>query len=211
MKRLNFACYILLLTGLPHSQAKDAQIEARKIAEAAGLEAFDDVSRIAFTFNLKLPDREVSRSWDWNIAQSTVTNSDGVTYDPTAVGEAEKEMDSAFINDKYWLIFPFHLVWDSGTTITVEEEKIAAPISGELMHQLTIQYSEGGYTPGDAYDLLYDDDYVVREWIFRKGGAAEPSRITTWEGYVEHKGLQLATDHRGTDEFRIWFTDIKVE
>lgn len=211
MKIFRTACYLFLGAGVFFAHAQDPQNEARKIAEAAGLDAFDEVSRVAFTFNVKLPDREVSRSWDWNIAENTVTNGDGVTYDRGAVEEAKKEIDSAFINDKYWLIFPFHLVWDSGTTITVEPGKMAAPISGELMNQLTVQYSEGGYTPGDAYDLLYDDDYVVREWIFRKGGAPEPSRITAWEAYEDHKGLQIATDHRGPGDFRIWFTDITVE
>ena len=26
----------------------------------------------------------------------------------------QDEVDPAFINDQYWLLFPFHVVWDSG-------------------------------------------------------------------------------------------------
>ena len=31
--------------------------------------------------------------------------------------------------------------------------------------------SEGGYTPGDAYDIYFNEDYMIKEWTFRKGNS----------------------------------------
>ena len=48
------------------------------------------------------------------------------------------------------------------------------------MQKLTIVYGdEGGYTPGDAYDFYFGDDHIIKEWVFRKGNATEPSTMTT--------------------------------
>src|SRR2546430_12340267 len=29
----------------------------------------------------------------------------------------KEEVDPGFFNDQYWLLFPFHLVWDTGATV----------------------------------------------------------------------------------------------
>jgi len=81
------------------------------------------------------------------------------------------------------------------------------------MDVLTIVYdNKGGYTPGDAYDLYFDDDYIIREWVFRKANQAEPSMTTTWENYTAINGLKLALDHKTAEgNFNLYFTGIKVE
>lgn len=191
--------------GKAQSQALTANEACRKIAESHGIEAWPKVQEVRFTFSVQLPDRQVERRWRWLPGYQKVTlladdPADERTYQRSEqLSDMEKKLDAMFINDQYWLLFPFHLVWDTGFEAEWAPEA-EAPISGEPMHRLTVQYNaEDGYTPGDAYDLFVDDDFIVREWIYRKGGGEEPSRVTTWEGYEEVMGMKIATEHRAPE------------
>jgi hypothetical protein len=69
----------------------------------------------------------------------------------------------------------------------------------------------GGYTPGDAYDLFLDEGGRMVAWVFRKGGAPEPSLATTFEDWTRVGPLQIAADHRTADgSLRIRFADLGV-
>jgi len=81
------------------------------------------------------------------------------------------------------------------------------------MQKLTVTYNqEGGYTPGDAYDFYFTDDFKVHEWVFRRGNQEEPSLITTWEDYKEVGGLNLAQMHQNEDgSFKLYFTNLEAK
>lgn len=154
------------------------------------------------------------RSWSWKPKTGDVTMTQGdqiVQYNRAAIDSTSKKADHGFINDKFWLLAPFQLVWDEGTTITVQDTA-TAPISKKSSKKLTILYgSEGGYTPGDAYDFYYDDYFIVQEWVFRKGNSEQASLTTTFEGYQDFNDIRIATDHKdASGNFRLYFTDIKV-
>jgi hypothetical protein len=78
---------------------------------------------------------------------------------------------------------------------------------------LTIVYnSEGGYTPGDAYDFYFEDDGLIREWVFRKANQAEPSMTTTWENYNDYNGIIIATNHKKDEGiFNLFFDNIAIK
>ena len=119
--------------------------------------------------------------------------------------------DRAFINDKFWLLAPFQLVWD--TSATISETKMAeAPISKTELNLITLTYpNEGGYTPGDAYDIYYGNDYLIKEWVFRKGNSVEPSLTTTFENFKDYNGIKIATDHKMADgNWNLNFTDVNI-
>ena len=77
---------------------------------------------------------------------------------------------------------------------------------------ITILYdNKVGYTPGDAYDLYYDQNNTVREWTYRKENDSLPTMQTTFEDYQSYKGLNIATNHITLDgNTNIYFSDIKV-
>ncbi|RMB61003.1 hypothetical protein EAX61_05845 [Dokdonia sinensis] len=189
--------------------------EAEKIAMKNGFENWRDVKQIDFTFNVDRGGKNVAqRSWSWKPQSGDVTmiqGEDKVTYNRASIDSTSMRADQGFINDKFWLLAPYQLVWDEGTTIKVSDTA-TAPLSGNKTKMLTITYgSDGGYTPGDAYDFYYDDDYIVDEWVFRKGNSEEPSMMTTFEGYQEFQGLNIATEHKDKEgNFKLYFTDIKV-
>ena len=189
---------------------------ANNVADAYGIGNFDKVSTVAFTFNLEKDTMKMARNWVWNVKDNVVTLSsdkENVTYKrDTIQSAAMKEVDGKFINDQYWLMFPYHLVWDSAATITVKEN-VKSPLENADARMLTIQYKdEAGYTPGDAYDLYVNKDNMITEWAYRKSGAAEPTLATTWADTKDMNGLKLAMDHvNPATKFRIFFTGVDVK
>ncbi len=186
-----------------------------KIAGANGFENWTKVGTLKFTFNVDRDTTHFERNWIWNVRENTVTGislGDTVTYNRKAVDSTVTRVDAAFVNDKYWLLAPYQLVWDQNNFSFTHEDSIAAPISNTTMHKLTIVYGDdGGYTPGDAYDFYYGDDYIIKEWVFRKGNSPEPSSVTTWEGYKNVAGLNLSTMHTNADKtFALSFTNLEV-
>ena len=187
-----------------------------RIAKAHGFDSFSDVTELKYTFNVQRDTLLFGRSWQWEPQSGDIVYSrdeERIEFNQFSDMDDEmKRIDHRFINDKYWLLFPFQLVWDTDVSYIQEENK-PAPISGEVSHHVIVSYSaNGGYTPGDVYELFCDDDWIIREWIFRRGGEAEPSIICTWEGYQEMNGMMIATDHRNQDgSFRLFFTGLEVK
>lgn len=180
---------------------------AQKIANAHGFKNWKHVSEIQFTFNN-------NRHWSWSPKSDTVTlhtEKDSLSYNRKTIDSISLKADRAFINDKFWLLIPFQLVWDKSATIT-QPEKEQAPISKLTLNKITLTYpTEGGYTPGDAYDIYYGDDFIITEWVFRKGNKDKASLMNTFENYKNYNGLMLASDHKkeGSD-WNLTLTNIAV-
>lgn len=186
-----------------------------QVAYAHGFQNWKDVSEIQFTFNVDRDTVHFERTWIWKPKSNdvvAVSAKDTLYYNRKNMDSIAQKANGGFINDKYWLMAPFNLIWDKDNITYTHELEVAAPISQKPMQKLTIVYgTEGGYTPGDAYDFFFEDDFIVREWIFRRGNVAEPSTVTTWENYIEKNGLQLSTSHKNAEgNFKLHFTNIAV-
>ena len=197
------------------SDADKQLTTAETIAHKSGFENWERVSEINFTFNVDRGPSHFERSWSWKPKSDEVQliqGNDTVIYNRAAMDSLSRRTDASFINDKYWLLAPFNLVWDEGTTFS-EKQNVIAPISGDTLNQLTVVYgNDGGYTPGDAYDFFFGNDFVVKEWNFRKGNDSLPTMTNTWEDYKEFNGLKIATMHKDSiGDFRLYFTNISVK
>lgn len=212
MKNLFYILTIVLLS-LGCKQKEEFKIVepetsvAKKIANAHGFKNWKNVSIISFTFF-------GNRSWTWQPKSNNITlitKNDTISYNRMLMDSTLTKFDRGFINDKFWLLIPFQLVWDTGTTIS-EPVEAEAPISKALMNKITLTYSsEGGYTPGDAYDIYFDTDYIIREWAFRKGNKPEAGLINTFENYHDYNGIIMASDHKKAEgDWNLKLTDIKV-
>lgn len=213
--------FFIALTGCKTETKKEEKKEipektiAEKIAAAHGFENWKSVKEFAFTFNVDRDSFHIERSWAWKLKTNDVTaiiGSDTINYNRGAMDSIAKKANGYFINDRYWILAPFNLIWDANNYSQEHQQEEKAPISGKTMQKLTIVYAdEGGYTPGDAYDFYFGDDFIIREWVFRKANQPEPSMTTTWEDYVEIGGLQLGRDHRMAEgAFSLNFTNLKV-
>ncbi len=187
-----------------------------QVAHANGFEYWKKVNSIKFTFNVDRESSHFERTWLWKPKSNDVvfmTREDTIAYNRKMIDTVIAKTDGGFINDKFWMLAPYQLVWDS-TNYTFEHQSSAtAPISKMDMQKLTIVYAnEGGYTPGDAYDFYFEDDFLIKEWVFRKGNQEEPNMITSWEDYEDFNGLNIATMHKRADaDFKLYFTEIVVE
>jgi hypothetical protein len=212
---------LILFIGISCKQNKENQPEtkaltiAEKIANAHGFDNWKNVSKIEFTFNVDRDSSHFERSWSWKPKTNDViliSDKDTISYNRKSVDSLSLNADKGFINDKFWLLAPFQLMWDKSATIS-ESSLEEAPISNQKLNKITLTYpSDGGYTPGDAYDFYYGDDFLVKEWIYRKGNSKEPSMITSWENYEDFNGLKIALNHKKSEgNWNLYFSNIKVE
>lgn len=212
MKNLIYCCFtVLFLMGCKQkTETKVVEIElsdTEKIANAHGFQKWKHVSEIAFTFNGK-------RSWKWQPKTNDVTfiqDTIKVSYNRAKIDSTVTKIDPAFINDKFWLLIPFQLVWDESASIS-KTVKAEAPISKTEMNKITLLYAnEGGYTPGDAYDIYFGNDYMIKEWAFRKGNKPEAGLINTFENYQDFSDIKLASDHKkATGDWNLQLSNIEV-
>jgi len=208
------ACKDKKENSLPEAQKERSILE--KLAHANGFENWNKVEQLKFTFNVDRDTSHFERTWIWKPKSNEVTaisSTDTLTYYRKDMDSIAYKTNGGFINDKYWLMAPINILWDKNSIEYEHAEDVAAPISKISMQKLTVVYgTEGGYTPGDAYDFYFGDDYMVKEWVFRKGNVEEPSLITTWEDYVELSGLKFAKMHQKEDgSFKLYFTNLAAE
>ncbi|NQY07347.1 MAG: hypothetical protein HRT68_14425 [Flavobacteriaceae bacterium] len=187
-----------------------------KIAYAHGFDQWNKVNKISFTFNVDHDSSHYERNWIWFPKENKVSfksASDSLTYFRKNMDSLIQKTDSGFINDKYWLLLPYNLIWDKNNYSFTHTTNVLSPIAKNKMQKLTIVYAnEGGYTPGDAYDIYFEDNFKLKEWVFRKGNAKEASLATTWEDYTVLNGLKIAQSHqKDSGNWKLHFTNLKVE
>jgi hypothetical protein len=109
-------CGVLVLA--PNSWAQTRPPVFEKVAKTYGLDSWDKIEAIRYTWNLELGKVNVSRSWEWEPKTTQVTyegkDKDGkpvkVTYKRSNLSSqpdsVKNEVDPGFINDNYTLLFP---------------------------------------------------------------------------------------------------------
>jgi len=180
--------------------------------------------RSRYTVNRKGP-LELSRTWVWEPKTGQVSY-DGkdkagkpvkLTYVRSQVSSQEAivkdEIDPAFNQDQYWLIFPFHLVWDSSAKVE-DTGMHKLPLGKGSATRVVVTYpSEGGYTPGDIWELFVGSDNRIQEWAYHHGGSAKPTGVWSWRDYKKTGPLLVSLDHPGTlngKPERIFFSNVSV-
>ena len=89
----------------------------------------------------------------------------------------KNDVDPAFANDQYWLLLPFHLVWDGATATDEGQQK--RPTGDASARRVVMKYpSEGGYQPGDTWDLYIGADNRIEEIAYHRGAANPPHFVT---------------------------------
>jgi hypothetical protein len=190
----------------------DARAFANRIAERYGLAEFPKVTSIRFTFNVRHEGKDMAREWTWFPKADSVIfkgkDAKGLEIQAAYSRKNKYSMgaenvagiDKGFINDEYWLLFPLHLVWDKDIDLKLGE-------GGKL----TVRYPrEGGYTPGDAYDLIAEPDGTIRSWMYHRGGADTVTMRADWAKPTDVDGFPISLDRPGSKGFKVWFTHVKV-
>jgi len=103
-----------------------------QIAKTYGVDSWDQVQAIRYTWNVDIPGL-LKASHKWSGTQDRQnhlrsTDKDGkpvkVTYDSSQLSsqsdQVKNEVEPAFVNDNYWLLFPFHAYWDTSANVTIK-------------------------------------------------------------------------------------------
>lgn len=215
MKNLLFFFLTFLILNSCQKENTTKNSIALKIAHAHGFKNWDNVTSFAFTFGGDIKTPNSGRAWIWKPKTDDIQliyKEDTINFNRNKLDSTSIKYDKAFINDKFWALIPFQLVWDSKAIISTPVlEK--SPIKGDKLNRITIVYPNlGGYTPGDAYDIFYSDDFIIREWNYRKVNDPEPSLTNTFEDYKDFGSIKIAQSHKQKGgQWNLLLRDINIE
>src|SRR5579862_5199571 len=138
------------------------------MAKTFGIDSWGQIEAIRYTWNIDLAalNLKVSHKWEWEPKTGKVSfegkGKDGtpvkVNYLRSQVSSqpanVKDEVDPAFNNDMYWLIFPFHAIWDTSADVQ-DKGKQKLPLGQGTADQVIVKYpaEAGGFTPGDTWEL----------------------------------------------------------
>jgi len=200
-----------------------------QIAKAYGLDSYAQIDAIRYTWNGEIPGLfKVAHKWEWEPKTSKVSY-EGQDKDGKAVkvsylrselnsqpDNVKNQVEPSFVNDNYWLLFPFHAYWDTSATVT-DQGMHKLPAGGASADLVSVKYPAelGGYTPGDTWELYVGKDHRVEYMVYHRGGPTKPSLVNaSWVGYKKAGPLLVSTEHRGTADgkpLHISISDVAVK
>jgi hypothetical protein len=191
---------------LPSLSAAQLPPAAEQMAQTFGLDSFEKIEAIRFTWGIE--GTPVSRSWEWQPKTDTVTyevkDKEGkvtkATYQRSQLDsqsdDVKKNVDPNFLNDQYWLLLPLHAASD-GATVTDEGQQ-QAPLAKTSADKIVVKYAGGGYSPGDTWDIYVGADHRIVEMTYHRAvpvPGAPNVVMATWAGYQKAGPLLVSTDH----------------
>ena len=116
-------CGVLAL--VPNSWAQQRAPILEKIAKTYGVDSWDQIQAIRYTWNGEITGLfKAAHKWEWEPKAGKVSyegkDKDGkpvkVSYMRSELSSqpdnVKNEVEPAFVNDNYWLLFPLHAYWD---------------------------------------------------------------------------------------------------
>jgi len=222
---LSFA--VLLLAASSWAQQRPPIVE--NIAKTYGLDSWNQIEAIRYTWNGEIPGVfKLAHTWEWEPKTGKITyqgkDKEGkpvkVTYDSSQLSsqsdQVKNEVEPAFVNDNYWLLFPLHAYWDTSATVTDKGvEKLPIGTGSATLVSVKYPAEAGGYTPGDTWDLYVGKDNRVQALVYHRGGETKPRLVTVkWAGYKKAGPLLISTEHPGTADgkpLHISITNVAVK
>jgi len=200
-----------------------------EIAKAYGLDSWNQVEAVRYTWNGEIPGVfKLSHVWEWEPKTGKISyegkDKDGKPVNATYIesqlssqpDSVKNEVEPAFVNDNYWLLFPFHAYWDKSATVTDEGMK-KLPVGAGSARLVVVKYpaEAGGFTPGDTWDLYVGKDNRVQYLVYHRGGPKPPQLVVaSFAGYKKAGSLLVSTEHRGTADgkpLHIFLSDVAVK
>src|SRR5256885_1205401 len=190
---------VLVLAGMSGAQQRPPILE--KIAKAYGLDSYGQIDAIRYTWNGEIPGIfKLAHVWEWEPKTGKISfegkGQDGkpvkVSYMSSQLGSQpdniKNEVEPAFVNDNYWLLFPFHAYWDTSATVTDQGmHKMPIGVGSARLGSVKYPAEAGGYTPGDTWDLYVGKDNRIQYLVYHRGGPKPPQR-----GIARRAGCQKA-------------------
>ena len=126
---ISLLVFVVLLA--PASWAQNRPPILEKVVKTYGLDSWNQIEAIRYTWNGEIPGVfKLAHTWEWEPKTGKISyegkDKDGkpvkVSYMSSQLSSqpdtVKNEVEPAFVNDNYWLIFPFHAYWDKSATVT---------------------------------------------------------------------------------------------
>ena len=116
--------------------------------------------------------------------------------------------------DQYWTLLPFHLLWDGAAPTDDGQQKL--PIGDGTAQRIAMKYpSEGGYQPGDTWDLYIGPDKRIVQITYHRGAPNPPHLVSAkYTDYKKAGPLLFSIDHPGVvdgKDFKITLSGVSVK
>jgi len=219
----------LALLVLPGSSWAQRAPIIEQIAKAYGLDSYGQIEAIRYTWNGEITGLfKAAHVWEWEPKTGKISyegkDKEGKPVKATfllsqlnsAAADVKDQIAPSFVNDNYWLLFPFHAYWDTSATVT-DDGMQKLPQGTGSARRVVVKYAAeaGGYTPGDTWELYVGPDNRVKEMVYHRGGPKAPQLvIASWAGNKKAGPLLVSTEHRGTADgkpLHIFLTDVAVK
>ena len=106
------------------------------------------------------------------------------------------------------------MIWDTNATVT-DEGMQKLPLGNESGEKLVMKYpAEGGYSPGDTWDIYVGTDGRVQEFVYHGGPNKPRTVIAPWTDYKKAGPLLVSLDHQGKagdNPVHIFFSNVAVK
>ena len=173
-----------MLVLAPSSGAQQRPPILEQIAKTYGIDSFGQIEGIRYTWNGEIPGVfKLAHTWEWDPKTNKISyegkDKDGkpvkVSYNASDLASqpdaVKNEVEPAFVNDNYWLLFAYHAYWDTSAAVT-DEGMQKLPIGTGSAQKVVIKYptEAGGYTPGDTWELYVGKDHRIEQMVYRRGG-----------------------------------------
>ncbi len=214
-----------ILAIMPATSRAEESSPTIEIAKAFGLDSFGQIEAIRYTWNVDSPIGKASNKWEWSPKTDTVSyegkDKEGkevkASYKRSELSsqtDAVKAIDPMFVNDQYWLLLPFRIVWDGVPGTDESTQKL--PLGDGSARRIVVKYPEAGYQPGDTWDLYAGPDKRIQAIVYHRGAPTPPPKLVeaTYEDYKKAGPLLISMDHHGKvdgKDLRIYFTDVSVK
>jgi hypothetical protein len=228
IRLMAFTLPVLVLAGTCGAQTLPPAAE--QMAKTYGLDSWKQIEKLRYTFNIDAGELKLARSWEWNPSTDQISyqgkDKGGkpvtATYERSQLDSqpdaVRNEIDPAFVNDQYWLLLPFHVSWDSTGAKVTDEGTHELPLGKGSAQRIVVKYADGGYAPGDTWELYVGADHRIAEIAYHGGGPGTQKRpkllIVTWADHKKAGPLLISLDHRGTadgKQIRVFLSDVSVK
>jgi len=218
-----FAAVVLTsLAALPALADEGGNEEAAAIAHRYGVEEFDRIEALKFTFNVREGTTTISRAWAWGVGSGKVSLATRIGVRPfthalNLVSAAppspqDRRVAGWFESDRRWLLLPFQLINDRNADITLEEE-LPLPVPPGIADCLLVDPVETAHPPrADAYEIFYGPERFILQTVLRPNGAPSPSMVLVWSELARVGPIRVSLRRKTADgRTEMWFSDVAAK
>ena len=219
-------CGVLVLAAKLLGAAQQRPPILEQVAKTYGIDSWDKIEAIRYTWNIEIPGLfKASHKWEWEPKTGKIiyesTDKDGklvkVTYDSSQLSsqpdQVKNEVEPAFVNDNYWLLFPFHAYWDKSAS-AIDQGKFNLPVgpgigragSGEVSRRSGVTRPA---TPGTSTSVKTTASctlFITAAAPRSRAASSQPGQVTRRQARFSSQRSTAAppTASRCTSSSRTW-------